>query len=107
MNPYLSISLLLIASLIAAAGIAAVTRGWVLPRNQRYVRNPRLYGWGQLTAAFALCWQLVLGMLSSDPETRMWGNLTGSVMVLAGFIIMGSSTRVAKATPAADRQERP
>ncbi|MCZ4102940.1 hypothetical protein C8250_038995 [Streptomyces sp. So13.3] len=94
MNPYLALPLLLIASLIAAVGLAAVTRGWVLPRNRRHVRNPRLYGWGQLIVAFALCWQLVFGMLSRDPETRAWGTLTGAVMLVAGFIVafMGQLT---------------
>ncbi|MFF0033607.1 hypothetical protein ACFYS7_36700 [Streptomyces avermitilis] len=88
MNPYLAIPLLLIALLIAAAGIAAITRNWVLPMNRRHVRSPRLYGWGQLVVAFALCWQLVFGMLISDPDTRIRGTLAGGVMLLAGLIVM-------------------
>ncbi|MGW1729096.1 hypothetical protein ACWCQK_40420 [Streptomyces sp. NPDC002306] len=87
-NPYLALPLLLAALLIAAGGIAGITRGWVLPGNRRHVRSPRLYGWGQLVLAFALCWQLVFGMLMSDPDTRMLGTLTGGVMLLAGLIVM-------------------
>ncbi|MFD9006697.1 hypothetical protein ACFV0T_38120 [Streptomyces sp. NPDC059582] len=95
MNPYFALPLLVVALLVAAAGFAAVTRGWVLPMNRRRVRSPRLYGWGQLVVAFALCWQLVFGMLMSDPGTRMLGTLSGGVMLLAGVIVMmaGQLTR--------------
>ncbi|MEV4429718.1 hypothetical protein AB0K23_30975 [Streptomyces sp. NPDC049602] len=88
MNPYLAIPLVLVALLIAAAGIAAVTRGWVLPMNRRHIRRPRLHGWGQLLVAFALFWQLVFGMPAGDPDVRMWGTSTGGVMLLAGLGVM-------------------
>ncbi|MFB6706463.1 hypothetical protein ACFCW6_17340 [Streptomyces sp. NPDC056333] len=88
MKFYLAIPVVLLALLFAASGVAAVTRGWVLPMNRRHVRRPRLYGWGQLVAAFALCWQAVFGLVISDSDTRQWGNLTGGAILLAGLIVM-------------------
>lgn len=90
---YLAIPLVLLALLIAASGVAAVTRGWVLPTNRKAVHRPRLYGWGQLTVAFALCCQALFGLLISAPGTRQWGTLTGSALLLAGLIVMMVSQR--------------
>ncbi|WP_314245147.1 hypothetical protein [Streptomyces sp. DSM 40907] len=88
MKLYLVAPLVLIALLIAASGVAAVTRGWVLPVNRRHIRNPRLYGSGQLVTAFALCWQVVFGLVISDSDTRLWGALTGGAILVAGFAVM-------------------
>ncbi|MEU9473931.1 hypothetical protein AB0D78_46970 [Streptomyces avermitilis] len=88
MKLYLAVSLVLLASLIAAFGVAAVTSGWVLPLNWRHVRAPRIYGWGQLVVAFALCWQLVVGLMTSDSDVRPLGTLIGAAILLAGLIVM-------------------
>lgn len=85
---YLAVPLVLLALLIAASGVAAVARGWVLPMNRRHVRAPRIYGWGQLVVAFALCWQLVFGLMISDSGARPSGTLIGAAILVAGFIIM-------------------
>ncbi|WP_326592867.1 hypothetical protein [Streptomyces sp. NBC_01294] len=84
----LAASLVLIALLVAASGMAALTRGWVLPMNRRHVRSPRLYGLGQLVAALALCWQVLFGLVISDAGTRHWGTLTGGAILVAGLIVM-------------------
>ncbi|WP_406337035.1 hypothetical protein [Streptomyces sp. NBC_00649] len=47
---------------------------------------PRIYGWGQLMVAFALCWQTAFGFSASD--TRASGTLIGSAIPLAGLIVM-------------------
>lgn len=88
MKFYVAIPVVLLAFLIAASGIAAITRGWVLPTNRRPVHRPRLYGWGQLVAAFALCWQQVFFWVFSDPGIRQWGSLSGSALLLTGLIVM-------------------
>ncbi|MFD9405780.1 hypothetical protein ACFWBN_01985 [Streptomyces sp. NPDC059989] len=88
MKLYLAIPLVLVALLIAVSGAAAVTRGWVLPMNRRHIRSPRLYGWGQLVTAFALCWQVVFGLVIGDSATRQWGALSGGAMLVAGLIVM-------------------
>ncbi|WP_328436804.1 hypothetical protein OHA71_05985 [Streptomyces sp. NBC_00444] len=88
MKLYLAMPLALLALLIAASGVAAITRGWVLPMNRRHIRAPRIYGWGQLVLAFALCWQLVFGLLISDSGARPTGTLTGGAILLAGLIVM-------------------
>ncbi|MFJ7496886.1 hypothetical protein ACIQZB_38235 [Streptomyces sp. NPDC097727] len=93
MKLYVAIPAVLLALLIAASGIAGITRGWVLPANRRPVHHPRLYGWGQLVAAFALCSQQVFFWVPSDPDTRQWGTLSGSVLLLTGLILMMSSYR--------------
>ncbi|MET7495342.1 hypothetical protein [Streptomyces sp900116325] len=93
MRFYFAIPVVLLALLIAASGIAAITRGWVLPTNRRPVHRPRLYGWGQLVAAFALCWQQVFFWVLSEPDTRQWGSLSGSALLLTGLIVMMLSYR--------------
>lgn len=88
MKLYLAVPLVLIVLLIAASGLAAVTRGWVLPMSRRHVGAPRLYGWGQLVVAFALSWQLVFSLMISDSDARPLGTLIGAAMLLAGIIVM-------------------
>ncbi|MFJ9683369.1 hypothetical protein ACIRP2_35785 [Streptomyces sp. NPDC101194] len=80
------------ALLFAASGVAAVTRGWVLPTNRRTARRPRVYGWGQSTAAFALCWQMVFLLVLNDPGTRRWKTPSGSALPLIGLVPMAVST---------------
>ncbi|WP_411105215.1 hypothetical protein [Streptomyces sp. cmx-4-9] len=88
MKLYFAAPLVLIALLLAASGVAAVMRGWVLPRNRRHIRSPRLYGSGQLVSAFALCWQVVFGLVISDAGTRHWGTLTGGAILVTGLMVM-------------------
>ncbi|MGW1711410.1 hypothetical protein ACWCP8_39795 [Streptomyces sp. NPDC002206] len=95
---YLAVSVVLLALLIAASGVAAVSRGWVLPTNRRPVRRPRLYGWGQLVVALALCWQVFFLLVLNDPDIlapdiRGWGTLPGSALFLTGLILMMVSRR--------------
>jgi hypothetical protein len=85
---YLALPILLAALFLGASGIAALTRGWVLPTSRRYVRDPRRYGWGQLVVASALCWQLGFGLLVEDSGIRLAGTLSGGGMVLAGLGVM-------------------
>ncbi|MFJ6563982.1 hypothetical protein ACIQMV_29785 [Streptomyces sp. NPDC091412] len=73
MRLYIAIPFVLVASLYAAAGVAAVTRGWVPSWNRRRVRRARLHGWGQLVVAFGVCWQVVFGLVISGPGIREWG----------------------------------
>ncbi|MFE9565935.1 hypothetical protein ACFYM0_33055 [Streptomyces sp. NPDC006487] len=88
MKLYLATPIVLVALLIATSGMAAVTRGWVLPMNRRHVRSPRLYGLGQLVAALALGWQVLFGLVIDDAGTRHWGTLTGGAMMVVGLIVM-------------------
>ncbi|MFE7232004.1 hypothetical protein ACWCRF_17940 [Streptomyces sp. NPDC002405] len=86
MKLYLAVPSVLVALLIAASGVAAVTRGWVLPWNRRSVGRVRLYGWGQLVVAFGLCWQVVFGLVISWPGVQEWE--AGIALMLIGFIVM-------------------
>ncbi|MFB7457995.1 hypothetical protein [Streptomyces sp. NPDC056188] len=69
MRLYIALPCVLMVLLFAASGVAGITRGWVLPVNRHRVRYVRLYGWGQLTAAVALCWQMLFSVVLSDPDT--------------------------------------
>ncbi|MFF4863671.1 hypothetical protein ACFY3J_18400 [Streptomyces sp. NPDC001231] len=85
MRLYLVIPSVLVASLFVASGVAAITRGWVPPWNRRSVRRVRVYGWGQLVVAFALCLQGVLVLVSSDTDIRL---LSFGPLMLTGIIVM-------------------
>ncbi|MFF3639459.1 hypothetical protein [Streptomyces sp. NPDC002250] len=45
----------LAALVTAVLGIAAITRGWMLPKVRPGIARPRLYGCGALLFAFGLC----------------------------------------------------
>ncbi|MGW3495942.1 hypothetical protein [Streptomyces sp. NPDC001020] len=96
MRLYLAIPSVLVGVSIAALGVAALTRGWVLPLNRRSVRFIRLYGWGQLVTSFALCWQVVFGLVISNPGIRPLGTLFGSGLLLTGIIMMAVSQCVGR-----------
>jgi len=93
MEFYLVIPLVLVALLVGASGVAAVARGWVPPMNRRHVRRVRLYGWGQLMAAFALCWEAAFRLVISNAGIRVWVTLFGSGLLVVGLIVMGASQR--------------
>ncbi|MEV8125373.1 hypothetical protein AB0P07_14925 [Streptomyces sp. NPDC085944] len=95
MRLYLGIPAILVALLIAASGIAALTRGWVLPTNRKHVRRPQPYGWGQLVVAVSLCCQVAFGLMTKDLGTRQWGTLVGSVFMVAGILVIAVGQRTA------------
>ncbi|NEC23876.1 hypothetical protein [Streptomyces parvus] len=95
MRLYLGISVILLALLIAASGVAALTRGWVLPTGRKHVTRPRLYGWGQLVVAVALCCQVTFGLMTIGFASRQWGTLTGSALMVTGVLVIAMSQRAA------------
>ncbi|MFB7215720.1 hypothetical protein [Streptomyces sp. NPDC056255] len=94
MKLYLAVPAVLLALLIAASGVAAFSRGWVLPVNRRPVCHPHLYGWGQFVVAFALCRQMAFLLVPGNPDSSQWGTLTGSALLLTGLIVMKVSHRM-------------
>ncbi|MEV5080069.1 hypothetical protein ACIQFZ_08925 [Streptomyces sp. NPDC093064] len=98
MRLHLAIPSVLLALLIAVSGVAAVARGWVLHWNRRSVYRVRLYGWGQLVVAFALCWQVVFGLVINGPYVRYWGAASGVAFMLAGLIVMAVGQRCSRLT---------
>ena len=94
MSRYLAIPAVLMALFCAASGVAAVARGWVLPMYRRRVRRVRLFGWGQLMAAVAVCGHTVFGLLTiGAPGVRSLGTLSASGLLFAGVIVIGVSQR--------------
>lgn len=69
-NICLSALLALLAFLIAAAGISAITRGWVPPRARSRVRDSRLYGRAMLWLALATGVIAADGVVLTDPDMR-------------------------------------
>ncbi|MGW3512329.1 hypothetical protein [Streptomyces sp. NPDC000994] len=96
MRLYLAIPLVLLALLIATSGVAAVTRGWVPPWNRRHVRRVRIHGCGQLVLAFALCWQVVFGLVISNPGIRSFGTMSGNGILLTGILLTSVSLRAGR-----------
>ncbi|MFG2819968.1 hypothetical protein ACGFX4_11140 [Kitasatospora sp. NPDC048365] len=92
MKLYLAVPLAIVALLTAASGIAALSRGWLLPSYRRHVRRPRLYGWGQLVVAFALSWQVVF-LLAVGTSSREWATMTGSGFMLVGLLLLLAGQR--------------
>ncbi|MFF3558670.1 hypothetical protein ACFYXS_01285 [Streptomyces sp. NPDC002574] len=88
MELYWDVALVVIGSLYAASGVAAITRGWVFPWSRRHVGRLRLYGGGQLVLAFALCWQGLFGTVIGDPDARSTGSVIGSVTVVAALFVI-------------------
>ncbi len=92
---YLGVSVILLALLFAASGVAALTRGWVLPTSRKHVTRPRLYGWGQVAIAIALCCQATFGLMAIGFGSRQWGTLAGSVLMVTGVLVIAMSHRSA------------
>ena len=95
MGLYLAVPLGLLALFIAATGVAAVRRGWVLPMHRGFVCRVRLYGWGLLLLAFGLCVQAVFEGLDEAPAIWHWGADAGVALALGGLCTMGLSQRSA------------
>ncbi|MET9900823.1 hypothetical protein [Streptomyces sp. NPDC006446] len=72
-----------LAGLVAlAAGIAALTRGWIPPKSRQLIVRPRIYGWGMV--GFAGCAFLVAAnwVLVTDPTLRQLGQTAGLLAVI-------------------------
>ncbi|WP_457033742.1 hypothetical protein [Kitasatospora sp. P5_F3] len=93
MKLYIAIPILAFSLFFTVCGIAAITRGWVLPMSRRYVRNARLHGWGQLLMALALIWQVLVRLAGGDTGPLPWGLITGGALQLAGLILLFVSQR--------------
>ncbi|MFH0174732.1 hypothetical protein [Streptomyces cacaoi] len=61
-----SIALAVITA-VAAAGVAAVTTGWLLPFRRERILRPKLWGASLLLIAFGLAFFLFLGPLGGMP----------------------------------------
>jgi hypothetical protein len=63
MHIYLVVTAWLAVVLMAAAGIAGVTTGWVVPLGRHRVLRPKLWGCGQLLGAVGFALWMFLGVL--------------------------------------------
>ncbi|MFD7879790.1 hypothetical protein ACFV5G_37880 [Streptomyces sp. NPDC059766] len=86
-----SIPVALLGLVVAAAGTAGITRGWVPARERLSIQRPRLYGWGLMAAAFGLCSMAADGVVFTD---------SGIVTVAA--LVFGAQVLRASRRPAGD-----
>ncbi|MEU3407804.1 hypothetical protein ABZ766_28195 [Streptomyces sp. NPDC006670] len=80
------------ALLLAASGVATLSRGRLLPWQRRHIVRPRLFGWAQLLIAAALGVQLV-GLLVVDPAYRPAVIMPGVVGVLFALVLSTRAQR--------------
>lgn len=94
MDYYVGIPLVALGLLVGASGIAAITRGWVLPMNRGRVHRVRLYGWGQTLMSVSLLTQGTF-MLLMGGTSRVLPSFypIWSLALLAGLVLMGVSQR--------------
>ncbi|MFE3628369.1 hypothetical protein [Streptomyces goshikiensis] len=89
---YLAIPIGVMALLLAASGVAALSRGWLLPLQRRYVVRVRLFGWAQLLISAALGVQLV-GNLVVDPPYSSAVTMPGVVVLFLGLVLITRAQR--------------
>ncbi|MGZ9934877.1 hypothetical protein ACXNSR_33950 [Streptomyces sp. NC-S4] len=89
---YVAVPIGVVALLLAASGVAALSRGWLLPWQRRHIVRLRLFGWAQLLIAAALGSQ-VIGLLAVDPVYRSVATMPGVVAVLLGLVLITRAQR--------------
>ncbi|MFB0629125.1 hypothetical protein [Streptomyces sp. AB3(2024)] len=89
---YVAIPIGVMALLLAASGVATLSRGWLLPWQRRYIVRPRLLGWAQLLVAAALGVQLT-GLLVVDPVYRPVVTMPGCAALLFGLVLTTRAQR--------------
>ncbi|MGW0768619.1 hypothetical protein [Streptomyces sp. NPDC002676] len=84
MHMYLVIADLLVVTLMVGFGIAGITTGWVVPFGRHRVLRPKLWGYGQLTAAVGLSLWTFLGTIPgrADPLPVL-----GWVVFMGGMVV--------------------
>ncbi|WP_328666087.1 hypothetical protein OG905_03370 [Streptomyces sp. NBC_00322] len=85
MNGYLLVPSVVVGTLIAASGIAAIRTGWLPKWQRRYIQRPRLWGYGQLLMAAYLGLQVTFGVLA-EPDARFVGSGVVLVFIAAGLL---------------------
>ena len=89
---YFAVPIGVMALLLAASGVATLSRGWLLPWQRRHIVRPRLFGWAQLLIAAALGVQLV-GLLVVDSAYRSAVTMPGVVGLLFALVLSTRAQR--------------
>ncbi|MFB6614544.1 hypothetical protein ACIGFK_30780 [Streptomyces sp. NPDC085524] len=89
---YLGIPIAVAALLLVAAGIATLTKGWLLPWQRKHVVRPQLFGWAQLLLAAALSVQLA-GLLVVPGPYKSLFSMPGTVMLLFALVMVTRAQR--------------
>ncbi|MEV1063249.1 hypothetical protein [Streptomyces sp. NPDC050263] len=87
-------------TVMAALGIAAVTREWMPPLRRRSVLRPRLWGIGALMSALGLSLFVFLGPLApGGPAVNFFIPLVGMAVNLAGLGVQSLARRPGRTPP--------
>lgn len=89
---YVLVPIGVIALLLAASGVAALGRGWLLTWQRRHIVRLRLFGWVRLLIAAALGSQ-VIGLPAVDPVYRSVVTVPGVEVVLLGLVLITRAQR--------------
>ncbi|MGT2530866.1 hypothetical protein ACU4GG_30225 [Streptomyces nojiriensis] len=89
---YIGIPVAVVALLVAAAGTATLTTGWMLPWQRKHVVRPRLFGWAQLLIAAALFVQLAGLSVAGSPYASLFA-MPGTVALLFGMVLITRAQR--------------
>ncbi|MEV7523483.1 hypothetical protein [Streptomyces sp. NPDC091371] len=89
---YFFIPMAVVALLLAVAGTAALTSGWLLPRQRKHIVRTRLFGWAQLLIAAALGVQSA-GLLPAGSSYQSLFIMPGAVGLLFGLVLITRAQR--------------
>ncbi|WP_406840007.1 hypothetical protein ACICHK_34710 [Streptomyces sp. AHU1] len=87
---YFAIPVALAALVTAGGGIAALTRGWVLPRVRPVIERPRVYGWGVLLLALGMCLLAVSMMVFTDMMLTAGRTIAVAIMFVGSQVVLKS-----------------
>ncbi|MEU3242033.1 hypothetical protein [Streptomyces sp. NPDC006875] len=96
---YIAAVFALWALVAAVGGIAAITRGWVLPNIRRSVERTRLYGLGVLLFAVGLFLIAAGEAASSDLMHSAGGAVGVAVMTFSAGVVRASGRPATTAQP--------
>ncbi|QJT03859.1 hypothetical protein G9272_29230 [Streptomyces asoensis] len=76
-----------VVTAVAAAGVAAVTTGWLPPTRRKRILRPKLWGASLLLIAFGLAFFLFLGPLGGTPSRHPYLPFLGIGVNFAGLAL--------------------
>ncbi|MFD0146479.1 MULTISPECIES: hypothetical protein [unclassified Streptomyces] len=85
MSSYFGWAVGLAGLLFAIGGVLALTRGWILPYQRRWIRRTAVFGWAQLVVAVAFLLHAAEALLVEDPGVGVAVSNTGFAALLCGL----------------------
>lgn len=97
---------LLVVTVIAVGGVAAITTGWVVPWGRPRVLRPKLWGIGSLvTAVGAAVWTFLGPTVGPPHAPSAYVAWAGWILFMVGLLIQHRSQRPGRAAGDADAKK--